>query len=195
MNEVRQPRIGFIYCGLPASGKTTTAEYGKRYTDGTMIETGDIIREMAVEQGYTDPSSKELAEVANDGREHVGNAFVEQRIINEINTNSRQVKFPLHVSGVRHIEAVAELREFFTTSGVIVVRAPFSERYERIRERDREGEGDFTEIDLLERDEFDLNELGTKTILESNAPDAVIQNNESLRELKQSVEREIDRYI
>lgn len=192
--QEQEPRLGFMYAGLPCAGKTTAARLGASMTDSTYIETGDVIREAVDQEGLDATDSEVLGEYAARGRRESGDGFVSQKLVGMMLRDEIDVEWPLHLSGVRHVKGATELREYLSTSCLIVVDAPFEVRLQRLVERGREGEGEFNEADLLERDRRELNELGTETILSSDEVDAKIVNNGSIEQLREKVKEILTSY-
>lgn len=166
----------YLFAGLPGSGKSTAAEIGKTLTNGSVLEAGEMIREMARDDGIENPSSKELGEYAATSREEHGTAFFAERSVGMILRGEYEVEYPLFVDSVRHIDSVTEFSEFFDSTFLIFVDAPLSVRYERLTGRGRDDEADFTVPDLMDRDRRELTELGTETIIDNDRVDYKIQN-------------------
>lgn len=195
MTELEVAREVFMYGGLPGAGKTTVAEYASTLTGGSYLNTGDMVRRAAAEDGIVDPGSEELSRYASQGREEYGDGFIPQRIVGMILNGDLEVEYPIHLDGIRNVSGVNEVREFASTSFLVYVEAEFHRRLQRLRDRGRDGEGDFDEIDLLKRDQRELNGLGTAGILESNQIDVTIENNYTkLAPLQDEVERMISDY-
>lgn len=171
-----QPKVGFLYAGLPGAGKSTIAELAHEHTGGTVIETGDIVRRLAEESGIKDPSSTDLGNFAARGRAEHGGGYVGEKLVGMMLRDEIDVEYPLHVVGVRHVNEVVELREYLTTSWLILVKAPFETRLSRLQSRGREGEDSFDAVNLLRRDERELIELGTATIIDFDKVDVSVNN-------------------
>lgn len=166
----------YLFAGLPGSGKSTAAEIGKTLTNGSVLSAGEMIREMAAQEGLENPSSKGLGEFAAVAREEHGPAFFAERSVGMILRGEYDVEYPLFVDSVRHINSVIEFSEFFDSTFLIFVDAPLSVRHERLTDRGRDGEEDFTVQDLMERDRHELTNLGTETIVDNDRIDYRIQN-------------------
>lgn len=194
MNQTNtEARDVFIYTGLPGAGKTTVSQMASEMMGGSHLETGDYARKWAEEEGHT--TSEAVGEWVAEQRDVQGPAFIEERLVGELLREDVAVTYPLHVDGVRHIEGVKELRNFATSAFLVVVKAEFGYRLERIQERGREDEAEFTDLDLLERDRRELNDLGTATILNSNETDVVVSNNfDETDPLREEVNRMVNDY-
>lgn len=175
----------YLYAGLPGAGKTTAAQVGKELTGGTYLETGDVLRDMY--ESSDEPDSKGLGAFAAEQREKKGNAFATLQLIKDIIDGEREIDWPLHLSGVRHVDEVAECRKFFDDTYLYYVSAPFHVRLERLKTRAREGEGDFDAGDLLERDKRELRDLGTNTIRTQGRVDERIFNYTDYEDLNEEV--------
>lgn len=187
--ETEEKTIGFMYSGLPGSGKTTVAQMAADLTDGTYHNTGDVVRMAAESEGIDVSDSEKLGEWAAAIREEEGDGAVSTRLVGQFLRGNIEYGIPAHIDGVRNLAGVMEWREFFTSSFLVLVQAPRDIRLERIRQRGRDGEEDFTELDLLERDTRELNDLGTATILESDQVDYTIDNDsQQLGELHAEVQ-------
>lgn len=192
--DEEEVHLGFMYAGLPGAGKTTAAEMAAGMTDSSYIETGDIVRAAAEDEGVDTSDGEALGEYAAQGREEFGDGFVSQKLVGMMLQGKIDVEWPLHLSGVRHVKGAIELREYLSTSCLVLVEAPFETRLERLRERGREGEDEFDAIQLLQRDSRELNELGTATIVSSNQVDAKITNDGSLEDLREELKETLSTY-
>lgn len=193
--EAKEQVIGFMYAGMPGSGKTTVAQMAAELTNGSYHNTGQMVRDMAEEEHVDVGDSEKLGEWAARIREEGGDGAVSTRLVGEFLRGQIDYQTPVHIDGVRNYAGVMEWRQFFTTSFLVLVQAPFELRLERIRERGRDGEEGFTEVDLLERDARELNDLGTATILESDEVDYTIENDsQEIGELHAEVQHLTNNY-
>lgn len=183
----------FLIAGLPGAGKTTVAQIGADITDGSVVESGEIVREMAAQDGLESPSSSELGEYAAEQREEQGPAFVAEFLVGQLLRSELDVDYPLFVDGIRHYQEVVEYTEYFDSRTVIWVDADPYTRLRRLQERGRDGEDGFDMLDLLQRDDRELDDLGVSTLIDDNqqAIDRAIPNTGSEFSLRRSVEETI----
>lgn len=178
----------YMFAGLPGAGKTTAREQAISLTGGDVVHAGTIIRQMAADDGLTDPSSSELANYAAEQRTEQGPAFAAEKFKGLYLRDEIDVAFPLMFDSVRHKKEVYELRETFN-GHLIWVDAPFETRLRRLQERGRDDEDTFTAADLEERDHIELEELGAKTIIDNDELiDYRIQNDGGLGNLKSALD-------
>lgn len=183
MNEV------YLFAGLPGAGKSTARKMGVSLVGGDSIHAGTMIRQMAAKDGLKNPSSSELADYAAERRETEGPAFFAERVNGLLHRGELDVYYPLFLDSVRHKQSVYEFREAFGNAFLIWVDAPFEARLERLRDRGRDDEAGFSEEDLVDRDEFELDELGVSTIMHNEELiDYRVQNDGSLGDLKSSMD-------
>jgi dephospho-CoA kinase len=166
----------YIFTGLPGSGKTYVANEAAELTDGRNLSSGDIIRQLAVNQGLNDLSSDKLGEFAAGMREREGHDFVAKKAVTMFENGELAMSDPMFIDGIRHADEVSLLEEAFDTTTVVWVAAPGPTRLERIQEREREAEGDFEKDDLKYRDQRELHRLGLQTLLGQKLIDQRIDN-------------------
>lgn len=183
----------FLIAGLPGAGKTTVAQMGADLTDGSVIESGEVVREMAAQDGLEDPDSSELGEYAAEQREAQGPAFVAEFLVGQLLRGELDPDYPLFVDGIRHYQEVVEYTDYFESRTVVWVDADPYTRLRRLQDRGRDGEDSFDMLDLLQRDERELDDLGVNTLISDNQQvvDRAIPNTGSERSLRRSVEETI----
>lgn len=179
----------YMFAGLPGSGKTEACQMGVSLAGGDTISLGSIVRQMAYEDGYTDPSSHELAEYAAEQREEQGRAFAAEHVHGLYLRDELDLYFPLFIDGIRHRKEVAEFREAFADGILVWIDAPFETRLARLQDRGRDDEDQFTAADLSERDDRELSELGVETLRDDEVRDYIIENDGTLGDLKSSLDR------
>lgn len=166
----------FIFTGLPGSGKTHVANTAAKMTDGRNLSSGDILRQLAVAQGLNDLSSDKLGEFAASMRQRNGHEFVAKKAVTMFETGDLELSDPMFIDGIRHADGVEVLRDTFGDTTLVWVAAPKHERLDRLRERARENEEDFTRDDIAARDERELERLGLKTMLQQRIVDYRLDN-------------------
>lgn len=169
----------FTFSGLPGAGKSTAAKAAHSVAErGGYVETGELVRQMAADDGLEDPSSHELGEWAAAERERSGGGFIGEKFVGMCSRGDYEPSYPLFVDGVRHRHTVKEFREYFEQVVVVLLKAGFANRLDRLQGRGRDGEDEFTEVDLLRRDGRELKELGLSTILQhGECVDHLVCNN------------------
>lgn len=178
----------YILAGLPGAGKTTVAEIGADITDGSIISAGDMIRRMAAEDGLEDPTSEELGEYAAQCREDIGPGFFGERAVGMMARGDIDPEFPVWIDSCRHAGGVTEFREYFDQAFLVWVSADtVDQRLDRLQDRGRDDEAEFTMAELLQRDSRELSELGVGTILDDSRIDYQIVNDKSIKQLRTQV--------
>lgn len=181
----------FLLSGLPGAGKSTVAQYGIEITDGISVESGDVVRQLAAESGLSDPSSQELGDFAAEQREEQGPAFVAESIVGRFLRGDLPDSYSnVFIDGVRHQDEIREYKQYFDSTTFVWVDSSRDNRLERMQERARDGEDNFDALDLLERDSNEFENLGVRTLLnptDGQSPDVVIENNESIDDLREDV--------
>lgn len=173
----------YALLGLPGSGKSTVSEIFKQIGGSGVREVslGDIVREKASEEGHT--TSEEIRKFATEMRNEHGKGIFAKYLVDEWNF-TRPI---LVVDGIRSPEELTRISEATDIELIVVyVKADFETRCNRVIERKREGEGDFTEDDLKERDKGEL-KWGVREILLNEQYTTTINNNGSLEELSEDV--------
>lgn len=183
-----QEHIGYLLAGLPGAGKSAAAEQLQELTGGTIVETGDVVRDAATKHGIENPTSEELGEFAAEMREIRGNSFATEVLVGEILRGERDIKWPLILVGVRHEDEVNEARDFLDRSQLFFIEAERDIRLERLQDRGREGEDEFVEAQLMNRDVREMDELGLRTIMDSDRIDTRIFNDGSLDDFHEKIE-------
>lgn len=178
-----------MLAGLPGAGKSAAADAGSSITGGDVLSAGKMIREMARADGLEDPTSDELGNYAKQQREVAGPGFFAEKAAGMILRDEIDVEYPIWIDSMRHINGVKEFREFFDTSTLIYIDAPFETRLKRVRERGRDDEEGWDATDLLQRDDRELIHLGTQTILDSGDIDYVVPNEGSIGKLHDHLDR------
>lgn len=178
----------YIFAGMPGAGKSHGAEILETVSDGTRITGGNVIREMASNQGLENPSSDELGQFASDLRDERGDGFFGDVVIEMFENGAFSGSEPYIIDSVRHENGYRTLAEYFDEEYLIWVNAGFETRYERVTDRGRDDESDFTREDLSDRDRHELMNLGTETIVINLSPDFFIQNEGSEAEFRAKLE-------
>lgn len=138
--------------GLPGAGKSYTAEKLGEVYDTQVVSMGDAIRAHAPPQAR---SSDQLGKFAAETREERAETIPEW-VVGLVDDDADVAI----IDGVRSVTDYTVLNDYFDQLGLIEVKTNFYDRLDRIQHRGREGEESFTAIDLAERDDRELYELG-----------------------------------
>lgn len=184
----------YILSGLPGAGKSKSSTILSSLTGGKTIEAGSVIREMArTEEGLTDPTSEELGDFAARKREELGDGFFADSVIELMEDGVYNGAHPYIIDSVRHIDGYETLAEYFMDTELIWVAAWRENRLERVQDRGRDDEADFTYDDILARDKHELENLGTITLVSDGPFDHVVHNNGSVADLREELEEIVPR--
>ncbi len=147
---------GIVVVGYPAAGKTTVSHIIAGLTDSVCIETGDIVRDGAREY-FSDTieeiGSHELGEYSTMRRKQDGGDYVATDVIEQLQSQDSFPRVSAVISGMRDKEAFETLREFFDILSIVAVTAEPETRLQRLQERGKNDESDFTRNDLEMRDQ------------------------------------------
>lgn len=139
------------YAGYPGAGKTEAATYGLDWVGGEHVSMGQAVKEVALDELGPDATSHEIGHWATVSREVSGPDVMARRIVRKWQEGGPP-REPVHIEGVRSIHEVRAFQEMFGYVPILFIDAPFQTRLDRLQERGRDGEADFGETDLLERD-------------------------------------------
>lgn len=172
--------------GTFASGKDTAAEYMSKHA--THVSTSDIVRAESMEQ-YGSVDREYLQKVAPQRRKEFGaDFFVKKALASE--------ERPLIVSGLRSLGEARAIRE---AGGMLVyIDADPAIRYERMvsRKRDNEVKLSLDEFIESEKKELygDINDDGAFNLAAiREMSDVVIENNATLEDFLQAVEKVLNK--
>lgn len=169
------------FCGLPGAGKSYTAEKTADVYDAPVVSMGDAIRKEYVDTfPVAEPSSDELGAFAANWRDEDPKGIPEKvtHIVDQKfqGTRGGSEQDLFIIDGVRSVTDYEVMTDYFDEFYLIEVKAEFYTRLSRLQERGREGEADFTAVDLAERDEREREELGFGDLCEQGCPDQTIKN-------------------
>lgn len=180
-----------VVTGYPSSGKSTVSEIiENRIDDSIEIRTGEVTRKAFKKKHNRPPSnSDELGNWITNKMDEDNLYFAREMTDCIRNTEENTII----LGGLRRKDEFNEIIENTSEDFIIVhVHTNFDKRLERIKARDRDGEGDFNEEKLNERDEREK-EWGVDKMIESS--DYTIYNNKSLSSLESEVEKFIEKKI
>lgn len=156
--------------GLPGAGKSYVAEKFGTVYDAPVISMGDAIRAHCPDEARDD--SDALADFAADVRRHDPT-----QIPKWVADLARDEPSGLVIiDGVRSVMDYEVLDDYFKRLHLIEVGASFEVRLERVRDRGREGEDEFGRVELAERDEHELSELGQRQLGKDVGADLTVAN-------------------
>jgi len=142
--------------GYPGAGKSLVGEKLAAMTGSVSIETGDVVRDGAVEYfdvGSADElSSNQLGKYSTMRRREDGGDYVAHDVVEQLENDPWYPVVPAVIIGMRDTQAPAFFEEYFDSFQILWVHAPFQTRLERLQDRGRNGEQEFTESDLKQRD-------------------------------------------
>jgi len=144
------------FAGLPGAGKSYASDKLGTVYDAPVISMGDAIRADFRERKGRKAESQELGEWAADWRDDAPEEIPEKVVEMAGKTGEELVI----IDGVRSVTDYEVLSDYFENFHLIEIKTPFYERLDRLHERGREGEDGFTAIDLAERDDREMYELG-----------------------------------
>jgi dephospho-CoA kinase len=167
--------VGLI--GLPAAGKTWMAEQFCELYETETVSMGDVVRKQYRDEVGREPESggeiRDYVEQKREGTPHL----IPRWTVDEI-TRNHQNRDVVIVDGIRTQSDLEVLETSFDSFHLIEVDAPFQTRLERIQERAREDEGDYTPYDLVDRDRQEMS-WGVEYLLGSEYVDTKIVNSMS----------------
>lgn len=172
-----------VYCivGYPGAGKTAGAEVAEDL-DIPVTSMGNQVRRRASEVLEEDADSDDIGEWATEQREKNGDDIVAQWTAEHIlGLQSDKVV----IEGVRSVDEVDVFESHFDEVNIVHVHAPFETRLQRLQDRGRDGEEEFTESDLQNRDDRE-DGWGVAEMLDT--VDAVrLDNTRSFEEFKEEM--------
>lgn len=170
-----------LVSGYPGAGKSTVAGILEEdISNSVHIESGDIVRTKYREEVEDDMDSHSLGEWV-DGKVDENESYVAELTLKKASEMDEDIVI---ISGLREVVAHELAEDIFSSYDSIFVDSKFNVRLERMNNRGREGEDDFTEQDLRERDEREIN-WGIEDIRDIS--NHHIENNSSLNSLKKSI--------
>ncbi|MBD3332555.1 AAA family ATPase [candidate division GN15 bacterium] len=176
--------IGLV--GENGSGKNEVAEYLKERCNSVVVNTGDMVREIANERDL-EPTRRNLHEISKQELHQHGNDYFARRAMEQIESADAEV---ITVTGLRTPEDVMALREQYQDDFMLVrvdVSLPFA-RFERVAERDKER--DPTEFkDFLKQDEWEKKLFNLERTLQK--ADLTISNDGKLEALREELEEKL----
>ena len=173
--------IGLV--GENGSGKDEVARYLQERCGAEVINTGDMVREMAEDKGVT-PTRRNLHDISKEALHQHGYDCFARRAMRQIEQSGADV---VAVTGLRTPEDVMTLREQYRDDFLLArvdVSLPYA-RFERLQERDKERDpNDFKEF--LQQDEWEKKLFNLERTLEK--ADVMIGNDGTLGALHDEIE-------
>lgn len=172
--------VGIV--GMPGSGKTEATKIARK-KGLPIVKMGDVIREEVEKRGL-DPTDNNMGKVATELREKEGKDAIAKRCIDEIYSKIDSEEGIVIIDGLRGWSEAKFFKEEFGDSFIVVsVEAPFEERFNRIKQRNRKD--DLSNKEELRRRDKREESYGMKKAMEN--ADYVIKNNVSLGEYRQKI--------
>lgn len=176
--------IGLV--GENGSGKNEVAEYLKERCNSVVVNTGDMVRQIANEKDL-EPTRRNLHEISKQELNQHGKDCFARRAMEQVESADSDV---ITITGLRTPEDVIALREQYQDDFLLVrvdVSLPFA-RFERVAERDKER--DPTEFkDFLKQDEWEKKLFNLERTLQK--ADLTISNDGKLEALREEIEEKL----
>lgn len=181
--------IGFM--GYPGAGKTTAADHLSDCYTAPWFAMGDIVRERAKDELGEDAHSDEIGEWVTEQFEKHGKDVVIEWAIEKVRGFNDDFVF---IDGIRTTNDVNHFAEEFDQFTLVYIHVPFDERLRRLQDRGREGEAEFTEEDLEERDARE-DDWGVGTLVSEEYYDVKIGEQGSEEAFKAELENEATKFL
>jgi dephospho-CoA kinase len=168
--------------GLIGSGKDTVSEYIQQKYGYAHISMGDIVRELATQQGL-EPNRDNLARVQREQAQKHGIKWFAEEVVRRIRSNKWQ---KVVISGIRRPEDAEVPKRAFGKDFILVqVDADPKIRFERMKSRARVGDPktleEFLHQEELDKKAFNFEKL--KTYI-----DYTVTNNGTREQLQSQVD-------
>jgi len=157
--------VAFGLIGYPGAGKSTVGKILADATAGINIETGDTVRQGAVEEFGVDSaealSGAQLGDYSTMRRDRDGGDYVAQDVIDQLEQDYDSFpNRPVVIAGMRDSEVPQLFDSYFDHFYVVWVHAPAHVRLERLNDRGRQDEGNMSPADLIGGEAYE-NEHGS----------------------------------
>jgi len=162
----------FALMGYPGAGKSYGAQIIGDHFGVEPLTIGDIVREEAAKALPEDAGSDRIGEWVTNQLEEDETAIISLLIERIDNTDDDYAV----IDSVRTIADINKLSHHFDEFNLIHIKALPEVRLERLQDRGRDGEEDFTMEDLETRDARE-DEWGVAQIIEDDYPDKEVGNN------------------
>lgn len=165
--------------GLPGAGKTFGGNKLAELLECPTVSMGDIVREK-YEIVFDQPP--ETGEALRDWVEHIreGDLFdIPNWTVSRIEDEYSDADVVV-VDGLRTEADLQVLADAFDPFHLIEVKAPFLTRLERLQDRGREGEDEYTAYDLVDRDRQEMG-WGVQQVIEDGYADIEVVNDGSVQ--------------
>lgn len=173
MTNTEKTAFGLI--GYPAAGKSYSVDVLEDSTfncEGIAI--GDVVRDILSshpEYG-PNPTGSEIREWVTTKLEEDDEAVITE-VVNELDTKDPDGF--MVIDGIRTPADVRVLNEYFDNFALFYIDSPDEVRLERIQDRGRDEEANFTMNDLKERDS-DEEAWGLREIIQDNEYDFILES-------------------
>lgn len=166
--------------GYPGSGKTSATEFLATENDGQQFAIGDVVRDIAREELGPDADSDDIGEWVTAQLEESDTAIIEQFVqrLEEQNLGDY-----VYLDGVRTVTDYEYLSDHFDEFTLVYVDTEFETRLDRLQERGREGEDEFSPDDLENRDARE-DDWGVRDLREGAYYDVKLTNDGTLEEFE-----------
>ncbi len=180
--------IGLI--GKIASGKDTVSKYIKEKHGFEEIVLGDIVREIAKERGLS-LDRESLLNLQKELTRKYGEDYIIKLAVKRIKEKMKEGKKDFVVNGLRREMDVKVLKDSFKDVVIVEVYCDDKIRFERIKNRGREGDPK-TFSEFVKQDEEEERSFNISKVIKKYA-DYRITNNSTLQELYEEVDKLISK--
>lgn len=163
--------------GLPGAGKTFAGNKLAELLECPTVSMGDTVREKyEVEFGEPPERGEDIRTWVEDLREE-NEHLIPEWTVDAITRDHREADVVV-VDGLRTEADLQVLADAFDPFHLIEVKAPFLTRLERLQDRGREGEDEYTAYDLVDRDRQEMG-WGVQQVIEDGYADISVVNDGS----------------
>lgn len=163
----------FGLMGYPGAGKSYGADIVADHFGVDAIAIGDVVRDRATDALGADADSDAIGEWVTEQLDEDEEA-INSWVIEEIRSRDGDADYAV-IDGIRTVSDVEVFSDAFDTFSLIYVHATPETRLERLQDRGRDGEEDFTMEDLKRRDARE-DEWGTGTLIDEEYYDVAVGN-------------------
>lgn len=180
--------IGLI--GKIASGKDAVSKYIKERYGFEEIVMGDVVREIAKKRGLS-LDRESLLKLQEELIRKYGEDYIIKLVVEKIKEEMKEGKRDFVVNGLRREMDVKVLKDNFKDAVIVEVYCDDKIRFERIRNRGREGDPK-TFLEFIKQDEEEERSFNISEVIKKYA-NYRITNNSTLQKLYEEVDKLISK--